>query len=237
VQSDPNDFSACHRVRIVDSFDELISTRFSGDINALCWRRRLSGDFQEIVDALQAGDGMTAIADDDLRALDLGPGGLIARETLIADQARLRDNGLAPGLDCITGYPRDNAPGPIATDVYSFHVDSAPVKADTYLCTYIGHSSEGLANECAIRRVDVADTRADLLKLYGGPDDEGFIAYLREHCFDLHYVARPGARPYAFGIGNLWRIAISYPGSPVLPCIHRAPLTEPGASARLLLIS
>ena len=230
-----------NRIRVVASFDELVSARFEGDVNALCWPRELAGDFQEIIDTLNASlitsDGMTTIEDDDLRALKLSPAGAAARDVLLADQALLRDAGLAPILDCITGYPRDDAAGVIPTDVYSFHTDSATVEADTYLCTYIGGSSEGLANEAAVRRVDIPETRAQLLSDYGGEDDDGFAAYLSEHCYDLHYAALPGAASYAFGIGNLWRIAIAYPGSPVLPCIHRAPLTPPGAPPRLLLIS
>lgn len=228
---------AARHIRIVDSFTELVSTRFAGDVNALCWPRRLTGNFQEIVDQLAADAGMTTIEDNDLRSLRLSPAGAEARATLLADLALMRDQGLAPTLDCITGYPRDKAAGPIPTDVYSFHVDSAPIEADTYLCTYVGASSEGLPNDMAVRRVDVSATRADLLKAFGGRDDEDFVAYLRMQHFDLHYEPKPGAEPYAFGLGNLWRIAIAYPGSPVLPCIHRAPLTPPGAPARLLLIS
>ena len=116
----------------------------------------------------------------------------MAREVLLADQALRRRHGLAPTLDCITGYTRDAAEVPVPTDVYSFHVDSAPVQADTYLCTYIGRSSEGLLNEAAIRRVDVAETRAQLLEIHGGSDDADFAAYLSEHCLDLHaQVPRP----------------------------------------------
>ncbi len=226
-----------HRIRIVSSFEELIATRFHGDINALCWSRQLPGNFREITDQLQADEGMTTIGDDDLRAIALSAAGSLAREVLLADQALLRGQGLAPSLDCITGYPEDRAASPIPTDVYSFHVDSAPVPADTYLCTYIGSSSEGLANDMAIRRVEVAETRAQLLKSHGGADDQDFAAYLTARCFDLHYSPRPGAQPYTFGVGNLWRIAVAYPDCPVLPCIHRAPLTVPGAITRLLLIS
>ena len=180
---------------------------------------------------------MTTIGCEDLRALTLSAAGSIARDVLLADQALLRDHGLAPALDCITGYARDDVAGPIPTDVYSFHVDRATVPADTYLCTYAGGTSERLANEAAIRRVDVAETRAALLKIYDGPDDQDFAAYLSDHCFDLHYAPRPGARPISFGLGNLWRIAIAFPDCPVLPCIHRAPPMPPGAPARLLLIS
>jgi hypothetical protein len=45
------------------------------------------------------------------------------------------------------------------------------------------------------------------------------------------------AQPFSFGLGNLWRIAVDYPGNPVPPCIHRAPTTRPEQRARLLLIS
>ncbi len=215
----------------------MIGTRFSGDVNALCWPRRLEGDFQEIMDRLQPAEGISTIADDELRSLTLSLQGAIARDALLADQSLLCDHGLAPILDGITGSPPDDAAGPIPTDVSSFHVDSAPIEADTYLCTYIGSSSEGLDNEAAVRRVDDPETRARLLNHYGGPDDEDFAAFLGENFYDLHYVPRPGAKPYSFGLGNLWRIAIAYPNAPVLPCIHRAPITLPGSPGRLLLIS
>jgi hypothetical protein len=224
-------------MRHVSSFAELIGTPFSGTVNALCWPRTLPGDFREIVDQLQADAGMTTIDDDDLRALSLSDAGAAACDVLLADLAMLRAQNLAPSLDVITGYLRDDAAGPIPTDVYSWHIDSAPVPADTYLCTYFGAASEGLANEDAMPRIDVPTTRAELLRNYGGADDAGFAGYLSGHHYDLHYAALPGAVPYTFGLGNLWRIAIAVPGSPVPPCIHRAPLTLPGHQPRLLLIS
>lgn len=228
--------SAAHRVRMVGSFEELIAARFAGDVNALCWPRQLPGNYQEIIDRLAADDGLTTI-DDDLDALALSAAGCVARDVIRADLALLRAHDLAPTLDCIVGYPRDPAAGVIATDVYSFHADRAPIEADTWLCTYVGQSSEGLANECAIRRVDQPDIRAQLLKASGLPDGEAFAAYLAEHSYDLHYAALAGAEPYTFGVGNLWRIAIAHPESPVAPCIHRAPSTRPGDPSRLLLIS
>jgi hypothetical protein len=117
----------------------------------------------------------------------------------------------------------------------SFHADSAPVEADTWLCTYHGSPSEGLRNEEALRRVDVTATRAELLREYGGVDDAGFHEFLHEHCYDLHYAPLQGARPYSFGVGNLWRIAVDWPDSPVPPCVHRAPATIPG-QPRLMVI-
>src|SRR5690606_30537968 len=99
-----------------------------------------------------------------------------------------------------------------------------------------GPSSEAVASGEVILRSDVPEIRAELLKRYGGEDDEGFTEYLAENFHDLHYALRPGAKPWSFGIGNLWRIACDYPGSPVPPCVHRAPDTIPGAPPRLLLI-
>jgi hypothetical protein len=225
------------RVRLVDSFDELASTRFGDGVNALCWPRTLTGDFTEVVRHLTSRDEIATLEDAALRALPLSASGQAAVEILIQDQQRLRSLGLAPVLDCIHRYPRDEEDAVVPTDVYSFHADSATVEADTWLCSYTESSSEGLSNEDALRCIDVPETRAELLKLYGGEDDPEFAEFLKENCYDLHYVARPGARPFSFGLGNLWRIAVEYPGSPVLPCVHRAPDTVPGRPPRLLLIS
>ena len=230
-------FSDYACIKMVGSFEELVSTPFAGGVNALCWPRTLAGDFQEIVDRLGAVDEITSLDEDDLSALTLSEAGQLARGTLIADLRRLRDHDLAPELNCIPAYPRDDKSGPVPTDVYSFHADSANVIADTFLCSYTVSSSEGLRPEDAVRCADLPETRARLLTEYGGPDDEGFKVFLNGNFYDLHYVAAPGAQPYVFGLGNLWRITTDCPGSPVPPCVHRAPDTIPGQPPRLLLIS
>lgn len=227
----------CPRIKYVHSFEELVSTKFADGINALCWARTLPGDFDEIVAQFDVKEGRLALDEATLNGLVLSPAGQIARDILLADRKALADHGLSPVLDCIHGYPRDEEGGPVITDVYSFHVDSAPVEADTYLCSYNHTASEGLLNEEAVRKVDVPEIRAELLELYGGEDDEEFEEFLSDNCFNLHYATLPGGQPYFFGIGNLWRIAIAHPESQVPPCIHRAPVIEPGQPARLLLIS
>ena len=226
-----------NRVKVVNSFEELVTTPFEGGINALCWPRALRGDFREIVEKLGPSEGITPLDATRLNALLLSDAGRVARDILLEDQRLLRDRGLSPELNCIQSYPRDEDPAPVPIDVYSFHADSAPVEADTYLCTYHGAASEGLRNDEAQRRVDVPATRAELLSLFGGEDNDAFLEYLNENCYDLHYAPLPGARPFSFGLGNFWRIALDYPGSPVPPCVHRAPETVPGQPARLLLIS
>ncbi|MDQ6655768.1 MAG: DUF1826 domain-containing protein [Verrucomicrobiota bacterium] len=177
------------------------------------------------------------IEEEQLLRLNVSPAGRTAIEILCDDLQQLRERERDPVLNCIHHYPRDDTPAPVRTDVFSWHVDSAPVEADTWLCTYYGAPSEGLPNEHVQRRVDLPETRARLRRFLGlGEDDPAFNEALRDHCFDLHYAPLAHARPYSFGIGNLWRIAVDWPGSVVPPCIHRAPDTEPGDPPRLLLI-
>jgi hypothetical protein len=225
------------RIRRVHSFSELATTPFVDGVNAMVWERSLPGDFAEVVNKLGAGEGIVTLEEDALRELPLSGAGRVAVAVMLADLKSLRDRELAPVLNCIHGYPRDEASGPVPTHVMSFHADSAPVEADTWLCTYHGAPSEGLRHEDAQRRVDIPATRAELLKRYGGADDAGFREFLNEHCYDLHYAPMPGAIPFSFGVGNLWRITTDWPGSPVPPCVHRAPETALGDPPRLLLIS
>lgn len=224
-------------IRMVGGFHELLTTPLAGGVNALCWPRVLTGNFAEVVSLLGAGEGFVNLDEDLLRSLPLSDDGRIAVEVMLEDLRMLRELDLEPELNLIHAYQRDEHPGPIATDVFSWHADSATAETDTWLCTYHGAPSEGILNEHVVKRVDVPEIRAELLRLHGGVDDGEFIEFLSEHCYDLHYAPLPGARPYSFGIGNLWRISTDWPGNPVLPCVHRAPQTKPGDPPRLLLIS
>jgi hypothetical protein len=237
------------RIKVVSSFHELVTTPFGEGINGLCWQRSLEEagelglklDFAEVVQQLGTSmglsDGMATLDEERLRGLPLSAAGRAAVEVILEDLRLLHEQGLSPIADCIHGYPRDEEPGVVPTDVYSFHADSATAEADTYLCTYFGPSSEGIRNEDALQRVSVPETRAALLELFGGEEDEDFREHLRENCYDLHYAPLPGAQVFSFGLYNLWRIAVDYPGSPVPPFIHRAPETQAGDAPRLLLIS
>lgn len=225
------------RIRQVHSFDELVGTPLRDGVNALCWTRSLPGDFAEVAAQLARDEqGIHALDEAELRALPLSAAGRVAVDAMLADFRLLRDRQLDPVLNYLNGGEHDDPHAIVATDVFSWHADRAPVPADTYLCTYFGPTSEGLRNEDALRRVDDPATRAALLKLHGGGDDADFREFLADHCYDLHYAAAPGAQPFSFGHFNLWRIAIAYPGNPVPPCIHRAPATTAGET-RLLLIS
>lgn len=238
----PPDLSAEYPpcVRIVGSWAELVGTPWGGGVNALCWPRTLAGDFAEIVARVVelAGDAeITSLDEESLLSLELSPAGAAARAVLIEDLRRLGEHGLDPSLDCLPRYPSDGEEEALSADVYGWHADAAPVIADTYLCSYTEAASEGLRWADAIPVAEVPAVRAQLWARFGGTDDAGFRAYLTENFHDLHYVARAGAVPFGFGLGNLWRIANQCPGSPVPPCVHRAPATVPGRPPRLLLIS
>ena len=223
------------RRAVVGSFADLVHRPLVDGINALCWPRSLAGDFGEVARLLAPNDGVVTVDVDALRDLCLSPAGRVAADVLREDVRRLDELGRDPVLNCIATYPRDERGLAIATDVLSFHVDRAPVEVDTWLCTYWGKSSEGLDNDDARRLIDAPAIRDALFKECGG-DDADFVDFVREGNFDLHYGALEDARPFSFGVGHLWRIAVLWPGCPVPPCVHRAPAAAPGDEPRLLLI-
>jgi hypothetical protein len=225
------------RRAVVDDFADLVRRPLADGVVAVCWSRTLAGDFDEVARLLAPEDGMIVVDEDMLRALPTSAAGRVAADAMIEDVRRLDALGLDPVLNCITSYRSDARGLPIAVDVMSFHADRAPIEVDTWLCTYAGRSSEGLDHDDARRRIDEPATRAALLRAYGGADDDGFAAFVREGSFDLHYAAVDGARPFSFGVGNLWKVAVEWPGCPVPPCLHRAPRTGPGDAPRLLLIA
>ncbi len=223
------------RIQVVDSFAALLGTPLDGETNAVCWPRDLAGDFDEVVRRLPQRPGVTPLDDATLAALPVGARGRLAITTLCSDLRRLREAGHAPELDIVASYPRDD--GPVPTDVHSFHVDSATVPTETFLCTYSGAPSEGLRDDEAVRCVDVPDLREQLRRQFGGDDGPVFERWLHEHCFDRHFRPTAAATPFSFGVGNLWRLAVQHPASRVPACIHRAPPPQPGAAPRLVLIS
>jgi hypothetical protein len=218
----------------VTNFEALVSTPFHGATNAICWNRTLTGDFGEIAKKVELNENITVLEPEQLCALQLSEQGQLARAIILHDLKLLTAHGAAPILNIIKCYDRDDAAPFFPTDVYSFHADRSPVPTDTFLCTYYGEPSEILPNAQAQQKVLVPEIREELKKLYGGAD-EGFESFLSEHFFDLHYQAAPGAQPVSLGTGNLWRLATDHPGSPVPPCVHRAPMEKPG-QPRLLLI-
>jgi hypothetical protein len=223
-----------NQIHSVTSFQDLVSTPFHGAINAMCWSRKLIGDFSEIVKKVELNENIVELNQEELRELQLSEQGQLARNILLNDLKLLKAHGASPTLNLIKCYERDEAFPFFPTDVYSFHVDRSPVPTDTFLCTYYGESSEIVANSQAEQKVLVPEIRAELKKLYDG-SDEGFESFLSEHFFDLHYLAKPKVRPISLGLCHLWKLAVDHPESKALPCIHRAP-KEKNGQHRLLLI-
>lgn len=229
-----NLFPKNHQIKQVSSFQELISTPFQGDINAICWNRNLIGNFEEIISQVKLEENLIELNETALLKLELSEQGQLAREIILKDMMTLKTYGAAPVLNIIKRYEQDDAFPFFPTDVYSFHVDRSPIPTDTFLCTYLGVSSEIIPNADAEQKVLIPKIRAELQKLYDGPE-EGFVDFLEEYFFDLHYQAQANTTPINLGLGNLWKLAVDHPKSKVLPCIHRAPKEEEGQK-RLLLI-
>ena len=218
-----------NQIHCVFNFQDLVATPFTGIINAICWTRKLTGDFSEIVKKIELSGNITTIEPEEILQLQLSEQGQLAREILLNDLKLLKAYGASPILNVINYYDRDET-----YPFFSFHVDRSPVPIDTFLCTYYGESSEILPNSQGIKKVLIPEVRDELKKRYHGPD-EGFESFLSEHFFDLHYQAEPDARPISLGLGHLWRLACDHPESQVPPCIHRAPREKAGQS-RLLMI-
>lgn len=223
-----------HQIQYVTNVEDFISASFHGKINAICWNRELVGDFSEIVRKLELNENVVELHPKDLLQLELSEQGQFAREILLNDLKTLKALGTSPTLNLIKYYDRDDSHPFFPTDVYSFHVDRAPIPVDTILCTYYGESSEIIPNSQAKQKILIPEIREELIKIYDGAEED-FESFLSENFFDLHYQAMPKAQPIKLGVGNVYRLAIDHPKSKVLPCVHRAPEEKNGLK-RLLLI-
>lgn len=218
----------------VTNFQELVDTPYTGVVNAMWWQRELKGDFEEIANKIARDGNITVVNQKQLLALSLSEQGQLAREVILNDWHLLEAHGASPVLNVIEYYDRDEDFPFFPTDVYSYHVDRSPIATDTFLCTYYGEPSEIIPNADCAQKILIPEIRAELKELYGG-EEAGFEDFLTEYFFDLHYQAKPGAQPINLGLGNLWRLAVDHPESPVPPCVHRAPKEKPG-QLRLLMI-
>lgn len=229
-----SEFPGNNQIELVSTFSELVNINFHGAVNAVCWNRKLNGDFKEIVSKLQLKENITEVYPEDLLSLQLSAMGDVAREIILSDLQLLTDFGASPSLNLLKNYERDEELDFISTDVYSYHVDRSPVGTDTFLCTYHGAASDILPNDQAIQKILIPEIREKLKELHNSQEGK-FETFLKEYYFDLHYQPKPNSRPINLGLGHLWRLAVDYPEQKVLPCIHRAPLENDG-EYRLLLI-
>ena len=223
-----------NQIQCVSNFQDFVAASFHGKMNAICWNRKLVGDFSEIVKQLDLNENIAELHPNELLELQLSEQGQLACEILLNDLKALKNLGASPTLNLIKFYDRDDSNPFFPTDVYSFHVDRSPIPVDTFLCTYYGESSEIVPNAQAKQKVLGPEIRDELKKIYRGADED-FESFLSENFFDLHYLAKPKAHPIKLSLGHLCRLAIEHPKSKVPPCLHRAP-TEKSGQKRLLLI-
>lgn len=221
-------------IKKVSTFSALVGSEWEGTANAAVWIRDLHGDFKDIVSQLQLTEDITEVTPQDLLSLQLSGEGQKARAIILNDIALLTDHGASPSLNLLKCYERDEELNFISTDVYSWHVDRAPVSTDTFLCTYYGAASDILPNEQAEQKILIPEIREKLRALHDGPEED-FETFLTDCCFDLHYQEKPNAQPVNLGLGHLWKLAVDHPQQKVLPSIHRAPVEKKG-EYRLLLI-
>ncbi len=227
-------FSNKSNITTVSTFSELVNIHLQGDVNAICWERKLVGDFHEIVSQLQLKENITEVSVEDLLVLQLSEKGNLAREIIMNDLQLLTDFGASPSLNLLKNYDRDEELDFISTDVYSFHVDRSPIATSTFLCTYFGAASDILPNHQATKKIMIPEIREKLKALHNGKEED-FENFLKEYYFDLHYEPKPNAQPINLGKGHLWKLSVDSPQQEVLPCIHRAPKENEG-ELRLLLI-
>jgi hypothetical protein len=146
----------------VKHFQDLVSTPFQGENNAICWTREISGDFEEIVNKVELDENITVVSEEDLLELTLSQQGQLAREILLNDLRLLTAHGAAPVLNVIKNYDRDDDFPFFPTDVYSYHVDCSPIPGDTILCTYYGEPSEILPNSEVTQKILIPEICSEL---------------------------------------------------------------------------
>lgn len=151
-----------NQILSVSNFQDLLSTPFQGDNNAICWTRKLIGDFSEIVEKVELKKSITTLDLEELYELELSEQGQLARKVLLNDLEVLKNHGVSPVLNIINSYDRDTVFPFFPTDVYSFHVDRSPIPTDTFLCTYYGESSEIVSNSQAVQKILIPEIRMEL---------------------------------------------------------------------------
>jgi hypothetical protein len=221
-------------MQLVTNFNELVATPLKGNTNAVCWEREIIGDYYEIIQQCVSTENITVIEPELLRNIKLSPAGQQARNTILNDFELLAEYGAAPTLNIIKQYDRDVDENIFPTDVYSFHIDRSPIPVDTFLCTYYGATTEILPNAQSIQKMLIPEIRQQLKNNFAGSEAD-FETYLIEQFYDLHFEALPDAQIIQITLGHICRLAVDHPNSQALPCIHRAPLENPG-EYRLLLI-
>ena len=65
------------QIQCVTNFQDLVSTPFHGEVNAICWTRKLIGDFSEIANKIELNENITVLNKDELFELQLSEQGVL----------------------------------------------------------------------------------------------------------------------------------------------------------------
>lgn len=139
-------------IQNVSSFEKLMAAPFQGQINAISWIRKLEGDFEEIINALECDENRSTVHPQKLMQMHLTEQGQLAPAIILNDLKMLEEQRAAPTLNVIHNYERDENYPFFPTDVYSFHVDRSPLPTSTILCTCFGASSDLIPNDQAFKK-------------------------------------------------------------------------------------
>ena len=64
-----------NQIHYVTNFEELVTTSFFGDVNAICWCRKLVGDFSEIIKKVKLNSNLVELNEEQLLKLELSEQG------------------------------------------------------------------------------------------------------------------------------------------------------------------
>lgn len=119
-----------------------------------------------------------------------------------------------------------------------FHFDGGNVEIGRVLIPYTAPTTEGIAPEDCIRFVDIPKFQQDLIGRYGQDKvDPAELAALYKQGIAEIRLPLPGAVPYSFSAGDVFRHAVQENMAGVTPHLHRAPPMPKGAKPRLLLVA
>ena len=94
-------------IQNVSSFEKLMAAPFQGQINAISWIRKLEGDFEEIINALECDENRSTVHPQKLMQMHLTEQGQLAPTIILNDLKMLEEQRAAPTLNVIHNYERD----------------------------------------------------------------------------------------------------------------------------------
>jgi len=83
-----------NQIHYVTNFKDLVSTPFRGEINAICWTRKLIGDFSEIANKIELNENIAVLDQDELIKLKME---LIQKNPILGKKTSFGSNPCATG--------------------------------------------------------------------------------------------------------------------------------------------